>query len=506
MSNTQLDAQYEQFSNAALAYANPSYKDLKPLATSFFESQGYTVNQVFTDPNPANQFQAIGLISKDGSKAPVLVIPGGGTAGTPRTIADEEFTANKQAIHDWLVNVTNDRQINPQGIKPDVTGASRGGAFTQLTASAFPTLIGSAVSFISTGIDRKTANEFIKNGGNPNQVRHYVNNGDKLSLLGEAFIPGKVTVGNYEIPVVTAAGQVDYGTRKHGSAILADLSAILTDTTNPAIAQIRAESDRPADLTLSEISVNELNRPDFTWDGKDWQVLLEKVRANNPNLASLLDRQGLEELRDNDGAAGAGTGIIGLVNQAIAGNNSVPPEQVNQPTAGNDILFGTNHRDSISGLAGDDYIRGNAGNDQLYGNEGKDALIGGAGNDILSGGNGNDVLTGGKGRDRFVFGDTNPFNAKALGIDRINDFVPDEDLIGLSKATFTKVGRNLDRAFATVTDDTAAETNKAAIVYNVSNGKLFYNNNGIDPGFGEGGQFASIFGQPALSAENFILT
>jgi Ca2+-binding RTX toxin-like protein len=306
--------------------------------------------------------------------------------------------------------------------------------------------------------------------------------------------------------VVTAAGQVDYGTRKHGSAILADLSAILTDTTNPAIAQIRAESDRPADLTLSEISVNELNRPDFTWDGKDWQVLLEKVRANNPNLASLLDRQGLEELRDNDGAAGAGTGIIDLVNQAIAGNNPVPPEQVNQPTASNDILFGTNRHDSINGLAGDDYIRGNAGNDQLYGNEGKDALIGGAGNDILSGGNGNDVLTGGKGRDRFVFGDTSPFNADTFGVDRINDFVPDEDLIGLSKATFTKVGRNLDRAFAIVTDDAATETNKATIVYNVSNGKLFYNNNGIDPGFGEGGQFASIFGQPALSAENFILT
>jgi serralysin len=507
MSNLQLDAQYEIFSKAALAYSNPAYTKLKPLAEQLFDTQGYIVSRVFDSSNPANQFKALGLISKDGSKPPVLVIPGGGgeNAGNPRTIASEEFEANKQGIRDWLISTTNDRQINPQGIKPDVTGASWGGAFTQLTASEFPTLIGSAVSFISTGIDRETADNFIENGGNPSQVRHYVNNGDKISLLGEAFIPGKVTVGNYEIPVLPAANGVEYGTRKHASAILADLSSLLPDTTDPIVAQLRAESDLPADLTLSDMSVDELNRPDFTWNGKDWQALRAQVQTNNPNLAALLDRQGLEELRDNDGAADGGTRIFDLVNRAITGTNPVPPEQVNRPTAGNDILFGSDCHDRIDGLAGDDYIRGGTGNDTLYGNNGKDALIGGAGNDILCGGSDNDVLTGNSGIDRFVFGDSTPFNAATLGVDRINDFAPSEDLIGLSKATFTQIGENFSRSFATVNDDLAAETSKASIVYNASNGKLFYNTNGVDSGFGEGGQFASIFGQPTLSAENFTL-
>jgi hypothetical protein len=493
MSDSQFDARYELLSKAVSVYSNPQ---TRPLAEQVFDTLGYKVDRVF-DPY-ADGGQAIGLSSKDASKSPVLVLPGG-ASGNPRSVGDEEFTASKQAIQDWIGSITNDRQDNPQGFKPDVTGLSRGGALTQLTASAFPTLIGSAVTFVSPGIDRERADKFTENGGDPSQVRHYITNGDYRSLVGDGFIPGKVTVGTYEIPVAPEAG-IDYATRKHSSGILADFSALLPDTSNPEIARLRAISDKPADLSLSEIAVDELNQPDFSWQGKDWQAVLEKLQVNNPNLVQLLtDRQNAEEIRDNLGAGN----ILNLIDEALAGVNPVPPDRVNQPTAGDDVLFGTDRNDKIKGGAGDDYIRGGAGNDRLFGNEGKDALIGGTGKDSLYGGAGDDILTGGKGKDRFIFGDSTPFNTASLGVDRINDFTPGEDLIGLSKATFPNLGKDF---FGTVTDDASVGSSAAAIVYNTSNGSLFYNPNGVDSGLGTGGQFASIFGQPTLSAQDFTLT
>ena len=166
MSDSQFDARYE-----LLAAALSTYSDSKtrPLVEKVFDTIGYKVDRVF-DPY-SDGGQAIGLSSKDGSKPPVLVLPEG-AAGNPRSVGDEEFTTSKQAIQDWIGSITNDRQANPQGFKPDVTGASRGGALTQLTASAFPTLIGSAVTFVSPGIDRATADKFTENGGDPSQVRH----------------------------------------------------------------------------------------------------------------------------------------------------------------------------------------------------------------------------------------------------------------------------------------------------------------------------------------------
>jgi serralysin len=477
MSNSQFDAGYELLSKAIGSYSDPKTRSS---AERVFDALGYKVDRVF-DPY-SDGGQAIAFSSKDGSKPPVIVFPGG-DPGNPRSVGDEEFSTSKQAIQDWISSITNNQQTNPQGFKPDVTGASRGGSLSQLTASAFSTSIGSAVTFVSTGIDRATAAKFTENGGDPSQVRHYITDGDFRSLYGDAFIPGTVTVGTYNTAITP---EVDYAERKHSSGILADFSTIFPNTGNLV-------TSKPADLTLTEISVDELNRADFTWQGQDWQVIVGKLQANNPNLAQLLDRQGIEEVRDHLGAGN----VLNLVGRAVAGVYPVSSDRVNLPTAGDDVLFGTDDRDSIAGLAGDDYIRGGASDDIIFGNEGKDALIGGTGNDILAGGNGNDILTGGAGNDRFVFGD----GTASLGIDRINDFTSGEDAIGLSETIFSLFKQD----FAMVTDDASAATSTAAIVYNTSNGSLFYNTNGIDVGFGAGGQFASLFGQPTLSICDFQL-
>lgn len=137
------------------------------------------------------------------------------------------------------------------------------------------------------------------------------------------------------------------------------------------------------------------------------------------------------------------------------------------PTAGSDILIGTNGADTINGLGGGDRIRGLAGNDTLLGGPGDDIILGGPGNDRVNGGPGGDqiqaeagddlvtggpgleFMSGGPGIDRYVFsGDaergydagTDMFGPK--GRDYISDFVRGEklDLRGVD-ADATRTGR-----------------------------------------------------------------
>src|SRR6478735_7459349 len=57
----------------------------------------------------------------------------------------------------------------------------------------------------------------------------------------------------------------------------------------------------------------------------------------------------------------------------------------NTPTAGNDILFGTNGADFIDAQAGDDFVYGGGGDDVINGGDGLNKLFGGDGNDLTVG-------------------------------------------------------------------------------------------------------------------------
>ncbi|NES02867.1 MAG: transporter substrate-binding domain-containing protein [Okeania sp. SIO2F4] len=61
----------------------------------------------------------------------------------------------------------------------------------------------------------------------------------------------------------------------------------------------------------------------------------------------------------------------------------------------------------------------------------------------------------------------------------------------------------IETEFAIVTNNAA--TSEALIVYNSNDGKLFYNENGSEPGFGKGGEFAVLAGQPAISGDDFLI-
>jgi Ca2+-binding RTX toxin-like protein len=189
----------------------------------------------------------------------------------------------------------------------------------------------------------------------------------------------------------------------------------------------------------------------------------------------------------------------------------------------NDQLYGGAGQDSLEGDAGDDFLAGGNGFDILRGEDGNDYLSGGAGIDILTGGTGNDTLsgrqdydtlTGGSGADLFVFNTDTEFVAATMGVDRILDFEAD-DTIGLNKLTFTILAPFVDLSgglFATINSptNTGAATQTAFIVYNLSNGRLFYNANGAAAGLGaDGGIFANLTGEsgnvPILTEADFRL-
>jgi hypothetical protein len=96
-------------------------------------------------------------------------------------------------------------------------------------------------------------------------------------------------------------------------------------------------------------------------------------------------------------------------------------------------------------------------------------------------------------------------------MDQITDFVKGTDEIVLDKTTFTMLGSvvgggfNLAKEFAVVESDTAAATEETLIAYSSKTGNLFYNQNSVTTGLGSGGQFATLSGIPALSADDFVL-
>jgi Ca2+-binding RTX toxin-like protein len=161
----------------------------------------------------------------------------------------------------------------------------------------------------------------------------------------------------------------------------------------------------------------------------------------------------------------------------------------------------------FSGGAGNDWLNGkgtdtpikafgNAGNDTLKGGEGNDTLIGGAGSDLLVGNGGNDVLIGGNGPDTYGFS-----LQSSLGVSTIKNFVSGTDQIKLDLAGGLDVSE-----YAVVNNNAAAAISDAIVTYSLGTGDLFYNQNGSQAGYGNGGQFATLEGSNTLAYTDFTVS
>ena len=198
---------------------------------------------------------------------------------------------------------------------------------------------------------------------------------------------------------------------------------------------------------------------------------------------------------------------------------------------GNDKIYGVDGDDILYGdlngyvSTGNDTIYGGNGNDYLSGNAGDDYLDGGDGDDFLTGESGNDVLTGGAGSDVFYFhappslvfmpngtyalaevDAVSNFNG-SLGVDTITDFTSGGDKILLSDKMFSALSgvTEFSTVFASVSNDLEAEKSNGLIVYNSTNGNLFYNQNSSELGFGNGSLFAVLSNLSSMTALDFLV-
>lgn len=140
----------------------------------------------------------------------------------------------------------------------------------------------------------------------------------------------------------------------------------------------------------------------------------------------------------------------------------------NMVATGLDAVDGTGNtlRNRLTGNAADNVLTGLAGNDRLDGGLGDDDLLGGLGRDNL---------TGGAGADEFQFAEFGSAN-----YDTVVDFNGLEDTIQLSAATFGLAVGALQQAEFVV--GTAATDAAHRIVYDQTNGDIFYDADGNGAG------------------------
>ena len=400
------------------------YKDNDPQFQTVIQAgltaAGYRIDRTFDDP--ATGFHAIGLISTTPDKPPVLVFRGSDspiddvTNTDPRGIGFNQLEANKQALGNWLTQISQDTTKNPNRLPPDVLGHSLGGALTQLAAAEFTSAIGDIVTFNSPGIAQSTVNTFKQKVGAGKNVTHYIVSGDFASLGGEAFLPGKVVLQTFTDPIINPLLVLD----KHSQ------SGLLTTP--------------PPGLIQTEISVDQLSSPDFTFTDSDYLELLAGLNFALPQMeAALQSRSAVEQLRTTPGKSSFANLIAMKTALEPSQPNKLVGDNANNTAsgfAGDDIIIGNGGNDTLSGNRASDIISGDIGNDLLFGGKGDDNLNGGDGDDTLIGGVGSDLLIGGAGRDVFVLG-------TGAGIDTLIDFKQGEDLIGLTRGlTFNQVRVN----------------------------------------------------------------
>ncbi|WP_210251379.1 VCBS domain-containing protein, partial [Aureimonas psammosilenae] len=126
-------------------------------------------------------------------------------------------------------------------------------------------------------------------------------------------------------------------------------------------------------------------------------------------------------------------------------------------------------------------------------------IFGNAANNILNGGAGNDTLGGGGGADVFVF---NTAISGGQNVDTLTDFSPKDDVFWLDSSVFKGLAAGALQSTAFAIGPSASNAAQT-IIYDQTNGKLFYDADGI--GGAAQIQFAKIDANLDLNAGNFFI-
>ncbi|MBD2608343.1 nucleoside hydrolase [Scytonema hofmannii FACHB-248] len=150
----------------------------------------------------------------------------------------------------------------------------------------------------------------------------------------------------------------------------------------------------------------------------------------------------------------------------IAAQASVPGFSIG--TSGDDVVYGSDARDVISGLSGDDIIYGNGGEDTLLGGYGNDTIYGSASNEFISGGVGNDTIYGNGGLDTIYAGEGDNLIYGGSQADRIFAGSGNDTIYANGGGDFINSGAGLDTVYL--------GTGKATVVLEAGQGYDTINN------------------------------
>ena len=143
---------------------------------------------------------------------------------------------------------------------------------------------------------------------------------------------------------------------------------------------------------------------------------------------------------------------------------------------------------TIKGNTQNNLLQGGGGRDDIKGGEGKDYLDGGEGNDYLYGGKGHDRMYGGSGVDVFIV-NPNDYGIEDTSPDIIEDFNSKEDFIQINTSyqstTNSEILSSEDFAITRTSSQLNSEhglQSSAEYVFDESQGVLYHNDNGENPG------------------------
>jgi serralysin len=206
--------------------------------------------------------------------------------------------------------------------------------------------------------------------------------------------------------------------------------------------------------------------------------------------------QHIVTVKASDGWGGEFTKSLTIT---VRNNTAETTPIVKSGTAAADQLVGEAGNDRLFGLDGNDALFGENGADTLNGGTGNDTLSGGIDADTLNGGAGNDTLFGGTEKDVFVF--DHKLSVKS-NLDYVQDFLPKDDIIHLSRKIFSKISKGTLSSKAFVVGDHFKDKDDR-ILYLKSAGALFYDPDGS--GSAKPIQFANISKKLPITHKDFLI-
>ena len=140
----------------------------------------------------------------------------------------------------------------------------------------------------------------------------------------------------------------------------------------------------------------------------------------------------------------------------------------------------------------------------IIGTKGKDKIVGTSNGEILAGQEGKDILIGRGGSDGFFF--QNPAGSSKKEVDRVKDFDSEEgDFILVDKDFFGQIDEVVLKTVSSKRATRRASKTNHNFVYDNKKGLLYFNENGSDKGWGDGGLFVKLQNAPELGESDFMI-